>query len=698
MLLGVACAAPETAGTEGSSSTGVSDGGSSAGEASSSSAAPTEASASSSSGSGTSGDMAESSSGSTAAVTTGDDEAACGDGVVEGGEACEDGNRVDTDHCTNMCQFAVCGDGIKGPGEGCDDGNAVDDDQCTNTCISVLCGDGVIQEPEDCDEGIETDDCNFNCTESVCGDGIPNKKAGEACDAGGESPTCDDDCTLAECGDGKVNATAGEPCDDGGESAVCDDDCTAALCGDGKANAAAGEGCDEAGETAACNGDCSAAKCGDGQVNAAAGEVCDAGGESAACDGDCSPAACGDGVQNAKAGEGCDDGNVLPGDECSPLCAATPISLALGLSHGCALYADKSVHCWGYNVSGQLGQGNTMTLGDQPGELPTAPVAVGGKVVQLSNGDVHTCARLDDGRARCWGYNAYGQLGQGNMTNLGDQPGELPTPDIAIGAKALQIEAGGEHSCALIEGGTVRCWGNNNYGALGTGGVGGVKTKPDGKDVVGVASAVHIALGYYHGCALLADATVRCWGYNADAQLGLPDPDTKVGDPNDPVQQIAAGYSHNCAVLKSGKVRCWGLNDAGQVGASFDDTRVGDKPGEMPPPDVDLGGPAVQVVAGWRHSCALMKSGKIRCWGQAGAHGYPGVGAINTAAELPPPDVAIGGGAASISAHIGAFTCASLIDKSVRCWGSNDNGQLGIGTKDFIGDDETPGSVGPVPL
>ncbi len=178
----------------------------------------------------------------------------------------------------------------------------------------------------------------------------------------------------------------------------------------------------------------------------------------------------------------------------------------------------------------------------------------------------------------------------------------------------------------------------------------------------------------------------------------LPPPPTKVGDLNDGVQQIAAGAQHTCALLVSGKVRCWGSNSKGQVGASFGDTRVGDQPADMPPPDVDLGGLAVQVVAGQIHSCALMKTGKVKCWGSAVTHGYPGLGDINSAIELPPPDVDLGGSVASISSHTGPFTCALLNNKTVRCWGNNAEGQLGLGNVNLIGDNETPASTMPVAL
>jgi len=606
--------------------------------------------------------------------------ARCGDLVLQiGVEECEDGNLNDQDNCTNMCKAAICGDGIvKKPGELCDDGNDVDSDECSNTCITTDCGDGVIQAPEDCDEGVETAACNLNCTESVCGDGIPNKKAGEDCDAGGESPTCDDDCTLAGCGDGEVNAAAGEVCDEGGDSAACDADCTLPSCGDGTMNAKAGEACDDGGESAACNADCSLAKCGDGKINAKAGETCDEPGEGA-------------------------------NETCSSTCAAT-LALTTGYHHVCAIYKDGSLHCWGQGFYGQLGTGDKVNLGDQPGELPTLAVDVGGEPLQLSIGTQHTCARMATGSARCWGHGSSGELGDGKTGDVGDAPGELPTPDIAVGAEVLQVGVGAEHSCALISGGTVRCWGNGVYGRLGYGDASNL-LKPSGADVVGISGVKAIAPGAYHTCALGMNGSVRCWGHNGAGQLGvgsvehlgdslneMPPPVVKVGDLNDPVQQISGGFYHNCALLQSGKVRCWGDNTYGQVGAAFADQQVGDGPGEMPPPEVDLGGPAVQVLAGQDYSCALMKSKAVKCWGRSVRHGYANSDHINAANEFPPQDVKLGGPVASLSGHLGLFTCAVLVDDTVRCWGENASGQLGYGNVNPVGDNEAPDSVGPVPL
>ena len=195
----------------------------------------------------------------------------------------------------------------------------------------ATCGDGIVQAGvEACDDGnkLDTDDCTTLCTLPVCGDGFLHEGV-EVCDDGADSPACDDDCSLVVCGDLHVNNAAGEGCDEGGvDTASCDADCTVAFCGDQQLNMVAGETCDDGGETANCDDDCTAPACGDGVSNEVAGEECDAAGNSKECDADCTLSMCGDGFVNPADGESCDDGNVEEGDGCSSACKAQKIVFA----------------------------------------------------------------------------------------------------------------------------------------------------------------------------------------------------------------------------------------------------------------------------------------------------------------------------------------------------------------------------------
>jgi len=258
--------------------------------------------------------------GTTTSGSFGIDNLVVGDGSPPDSDCCSP-SPTGTPGCTDAaCEAAVCAvdafccdnewDGI------CADESAV---ECPGLCGPV-CGDGVVEGAEACDDGGESATCNADCTAAACGDSIVNMTAGEACDDGGESVACDSDCTAAACGDSVVNMTAGENCDDGGRSATCNVDCTAVSCGDGVVNVTAGEQCDDSGESASCDDDCTNAMCGDGVLNATAGESCDDAGESPACNADCTASVCGDGVLNPSAAEACDDGNTDDGDGCAADC------------------------------------------------------------------------------------------------------------------------------------------------------------------------------------------------------------------------------------------------------------------------------------------------------------------------------------------------------------------------------------------
>jgi len=256
----------------------------------------------------------------------------CGNGVTEDAfdEECDDGTQCDDgtectndddcpdgdmqcktrgdDGCSSDCQLELCGNGIRNSGEACDDGNKNNSDDCVvkskTECFIASCGDGFLHDEEhgteECDTLGDSEECNSDCTLSVCGDGKVNRVDGEKCDDEFESADCNADCTLARCGDGKTNAEAGEECDTSGDSATCDKDCTFAECEDGYRNSEAGEECDTGGPSSFCNGSCQLSSCGDGETDAASGEDCDDGQQSPTCNLNCSTAMCGDGIVNSE--------------------------------------------------------------------------------------------------------------------------------------------------------------------------------------------------------------------------------------------------------------------------------------------------------------------------------------------------------------------------------------------------------------
>ena len=240
------------------------------------------------------------------------------------------------------------------------------------------------------------------------------------------------------------------------------------------------------------------------------------------------------------------------------------------------------------------------------------------------------------------------------------------------------ITAGYEHTCAVLSGGTVQCWGNNSYGQLGDG------TTTDSNvpvSVTGLIGVTAITAGLDHTCALLSAGTVHCWGWNADGELGNgtnAGPQTcgasacstvpvSVGGLTG-VTAISAGYDLTCAVLSGGTVQCWGTNTDGQLGNGTNtDSNV-------PVSVTGLTG-VTAISAG--ATCALLSAGTVQCWGY-NKYGQLGNG-TNTGSNVP---VSVTGltGVTAISAGYAKHACALVSDKAIQCWGDNEYGQLGNGT------------------
>jgi len=221
----------------------------------------------------------------------------------------------------------------------------------------------------------------------------------------------------------------------------------------------------------------------------------------------------------------------------------TAKAVSAGGYHTCAILNDDTVRCWGFGDDGRLGYANTATVG-RGCRLPTSgstcipaprtenlgPVDLGaGRTAKaISAGLAHTCAVLDDGSVRCWGRGGGGRLGYGNEHSIGDNEsaGAAGPVDLGPGRTAQAIDAGGAFSCALLDNGAVRCWGFNSFGQLGyanTAPIGDGET-PGSAGPVDLGpgrTATAISLGALHMCARLDDGAVRCWGYGANGRLGL---------------------------------------------------------------------------------------------------------------------------------------------------------------------------------
>ncbi len=396
------------------------------------------------------------------------------------------------------------------------------------------------------------------------------------------------------------------------------------------------------------------------------------------------------------------------------------VQIATGDYHTCAL-RDGAVRCWGYGEFGQLGYGNANAIGDDETPASAGDVELPGPAVQIAAGGLHTCALLKDGSVYCWGSGFFGQLGYGNTNRIGDDETPTSAGPVDVGGIAIEISAGGSQTCAVIEGGSLRCWGFGGYGSLGLG-----DTRNIGNDEVPAsipsidvgAAVTHVECGTSHVCAITDGGGVVCWGSNANGQLGRGNIDdigdnelpssgstTNVGAP---VTHLSAGLYHVCALTDQNAARCWGANESGELGYG-NTADVGNDEAPSTAGDLELGAVAAVSAGGifWYddsgiyfhgHSCGVLTTGDVRCWGN-NDHGQLGIADTASIGDNEDPSVTADLGAPAKGIAVGGFhSCAVLESGEVTCWGGNARGQLGRGNTADIGDDETPASAGPLSL
>ena len=445
--------------------------------------------------------------------------------------------------------------------------------------------------------------------------------------------------------------------------------------------------------------------------------------------GSCQAARCGDG--KVEANEACDDGNTLAGDGCEPDCKTSQVlELSGGGSHTCARLRGGAVRCWGDNEFGQLGLGlNADFSGKEPYQL--GPLALAAPAVALASGANHSCALLRGGAVRCWGQNNHGQLGLGHSQNIGDDEVPGVNAEVALGAKALALAAGGDETCVVMQGGSVRCWGLNTYGQLGLG-----HTKNIGDDELPTSAlaqlslagtAVSVAVASEHACALFDSGLIRCWGHNDVGQLGLGNT-FDVGDDELPSSvdaidfrklaepslfSLTAGGQRACVGINQGGMDgwmyCWGYNGDGGLGVGLVENRPSQKAGGWGL--FYWGYPTEQIVVGGGHQCVRLHNHDLHCFGlnakgQLGSSNLDPLGDNENCTIFPPvqfPRSDADSFAYATTVTTGEqHTCAVLDTGEVRCWGRNDKGQLGLGfvsspPADYVGGDvqQTPDQLTP---
>jgi alpha-tubulin suppressor-like RCC1 family protein len=372
---------------------------------------------------------------------------------------------------------------------------------------------------------------------------------------------------------------------------------------------------------------------------------------------------------------------------------ASGTKISVGSGHVCALLSDGTAWCWGRNSNGQLGDGTTDNR-SFPIKVTNLPLAI-----SIASGGAHSCALLADGTARCWGSNQLGQLGDSTSGN--NKPAAVGVQGLS---DAYAIAAGASHNCALSHGTVfpgvagVYCWGSGSSGQLGNGQTtdnsipvavsNTFDSQPPPYDGGPPVTPTELTAGTAHTCVLRSSCPIGvscqspgsgafCWGNNAFGQIGI---NTTVDTPL-PVQvlsltnavMIAAGSFHNCASLIDGTVKCWGYNAYGQLGDLTSTDR-------HTPTTVSGVANAVAVATGTYHSCALNADGTASCWGLNNVGQLGNGQAMSTAPYGSSTPIAVTGLSNAVAIGAGGFTtCALLSDGTVRCWGSNSSGQVGLG-------------------
>ncbi len=387
-----------------------------------------------------------------------------------------------------------------------------------------------------------------------------------------------------------------------------------------------------------------------------------------------------------------------------------------GSSPATCLVKDGFVKCFGPTQQGRCGLKHaTEFIGDQEGEMGPnlLHVDLSNRVINMASSNEFSCAILSDNNIQCWGNSTLGRLGpNGYQTIRGLTDAGLGNP-FSVSGNIRDVICGRWHACIIIDDGFVKCWGDNRFGQLGIGQSTSTST-PTNVDLGIGRTAMALTCGEAHVCAMLDNHDIVCWGFNEHGELGAGDTITRGNSSsqmgsnlqkvdfgeNRKARKIAAGMHHTCAILDNDQVKCWGYNQKGQLGIG-DTSNRGDNPGEMGESlpallfGSGIGDIPIKLSLGRSHSCALFANRRIKCWGD-GHDAQLGVGnnwqyIANTCCEMDDNLRSVDFGATRSAIDVRAFerhTCAILDDsnRSVVCWGKNDEGNCGLANNVEVGD------------
>lgn len=288
----------------------------------------------------------------------------------------------------------------------------------------------------------------------------------------------------------------------------------------------------------------------------------------------------------------------------------------------------------------------------------------------VTSGAQHSCGLSESGQAYCWGDGSSGQLG------TGDTDSKRYAVPVATDGRFTALAAGGAHTCALGADAIAWCWGANDSGQLGISGTDMV-TSP--RAVETDLRFLELSAGSAHTCGITVGGRAYCWGDGTDGKLGTGSPIANTSSPQAVAAElvfthISAGARHTCGIVETGEMYCWGANNLGQLGIGT----AG--PAQWTPARVDSNVIFADLSAGFNHSCAVSDSGTTYCWGE-NAYGEMGAGWIaapGIAAELQPRPVSLSGPLYWTQVTSGrSYSCALLNNAELMCWGRGSSGQLG---------------------
>lgn len=346
--------------------------------------------------------------------------------------------------------------------------------------------------------------------------------------------------------------------------------------------------------------------------------------------------------------------------------------IALGDRHTCAISNDNTLWCWGENSFLQLGvtlPGN-QTFATTPVQSATLPNAR--RPVQVVAGSLHTCVRASDGTVWCWGDDGYGALGSG-----GSGTSEIPQ-QVSLPAAATKIAAGGSTTCAVLHNKALYCWGRNQVGQVGIGSTVTPQTTPQHVTLVPSTFEVSdIEVGGSHTCAVSTVGAAWCWGSYASGQLGnsatsdalLPVATAALGGS---ATSVSAGGAHSCVVMVDHNMKCFGSNAYGQLGQSLSTAST------STPTAVTVGENVDVVTAGLSYTCVLTSTGVVKCFGR-NQWGQLASGATSTTPRVEAMSVLGLASDRAVQVVAGSeHACAVMETGVVKCWGDNTYGQVGI--------------------